>query len=94
MPAMHDELWGAAHGMDICMQRWPKYFTPHRTLIGTLPRRANNRGGTSHSDPITTIAQALRPNVLLRSPPMQMNTHGLRWTPALCALALDETYRA
>ena len=48
---------------------WSMHSTLPRTLVGTLPRRANKRGGTSHSDPIPTSVQALRPNVLSRSLP-------------------------
>ena len=44
-------------------------LTTHRTFIGTLPRRANRRGGTSHSDPIPANAQALRPSARLKSLP-------------------------
>ena len=37
-------------------------------LFRMLPRRASSCGGTSHSDPITTTAQVLRPSTLQRSP--------------------------
>ena len=35
----------------------------------TALQGADSRGGTSHSDPITTTAQALRPAMILGSPP-------------------------
>ena len=39
-----------------------------KVLFRMLPRRANSCGGTSHSDPITTTTQVLRPSTLPRSP--------------------------
>ena len=56
--------------------------TTQRPFVCHLPpdahrhvtQRANDCDGTSHSDPITTVIQALRPNVLLRTPPVWVNT--------------------
>ena len=80
-------IYPTEHASDITQR--PLYDTSLRTLIGTLPLRADDRGGTSHSDPITTVIQALRPNVLLRSPPVRVNIPPLAtsfsgtWTPPL-----------
>ena len=43
-------------------------------LFRMLPRRASSCGGTSHSDPITTTAQVLRPSTLQRSPTARRTT--------------------
>ena len=73
------------------------HHTTYRTLIDTIPRRVNSRGGTSHSDPITTTVRALRPNVLLRSPPVWVGPTGghdiqrLMVAPAVWAHTLSST---
>ena len=68
---------------------WPMCAPSHRTLFSTSPRRADKRGGTSNSDPVTPNAQALRPDVRPRSPRVRMDATSMTttisgaWSPPL-----------